>query len=192
LRKIKIQFIGTFTSYFEVALDAMEQEYFESIANRLKLSLVDALIDPYFYYVLRLDKYQSYQNLKGKCLFGLDVNSFHQIEIFVDGYKKQKFTYFDLNPQNVLFPLYPSDKSTVDKPLSNMVIRTKEKGRVTYSIQDEFPIVLEELISFKLIQLDNNLLINNVIAKQVPLSISKSDTLIIEQFVDDYRCIIRS
>ena len=190
MRKIKIQFIGTFTSYFEVALDAMEQEYFESIANRLKLSLIDALIDPYFYYVLRLDKYQSYQDLKGKCLFGLDVNSFHQIEIFVDGYKKQKFGYIDLNPQNVLFPLYPSVTSNIDKPMNNLVIRTKEKGRVTYSFQDEFPIVLEELISFELIQLDNNLLITNVIAKQVPLCISKSDTVIIEQFVDDYHSII--
>jgi hypothetical protein len=110
----------------------------------------------------------------------------------VDGHKKQKFTYYDLIPENVLFPLYPSVIYNINKPINNLVIRTKEKGRVNFSFQDEFPIILEELISFKLKQLDNNLLINNVIAKQVPLSISKSDTVIIEQFVDDYRCIIRS
>ena len=187
MKKIKIQFIGTFTSYFEVAIDAMEQEYFEAIANRLELSLVDALIDPYFYYVLRLDKYQSYQDLNGKTYFGLDVNTFHQIEVFVDGNKKQKLTYYDLNPENVLFPLYPSVIYNINKPINNLVIRTKEKGRVNFSFQDEFPIILEKLISFELMQLDNNLLINDVIAKYAPLSISKSDTVIIEQFVDDYR-----
>ncbi len=187
MRKIKIQFIGTFISFFEVTLDTMEQEYFEVIANRLGLSLSEALIDPYFYYLLRLDKYQSYQDLKGKSYFGLDVNSFHQIEVFVDGHKKQKFSYFDLNPENVLFTLYPQVNYTIDEPFKNLVIRTKEKGRVTFSFQDEFSIILEELISFELIEINNNFLITNVIAKQMPLSISKSDTLIIEQFVNDYR-----
>lgn len=188
MSKIKIQLIGTFTSYFEVVLDAMEQEYFETVANnKLGLSLENALIDPYFYYVLRLNKYQSFQDLKGKHYFGLDVNTFHQIEVFVDGHKKQKFTYFDFNPENVLFPLYPSVLLNKVKPLSNIVVRTKEKGRVIYSFQDDFSIVLEELMSFELIQLDNNLLINNVIAKHMPLSISKSDTVIIEQYVNDYR-----
>lgn len=189
MRKIKIQFIGTFASYFEVALDAMEQEYFETIANRLDLSLAEALIDPYFYYVLRLDKYQSYLDLNGKSFFGMDVNSFHQIEVFVDGNKKQKFTYFDLNPENVLFPLYSTVIYNINKPINNLVIRTKEKGRVNFSFQVEFPIILEELISFELMQLDNNLLINNVIVKYAPLNIRKSDTVMIEQFVDDYRSI---
>ena len=80
----------------------------------------------------------------------------------------------------------------INKPINNLVIRTKEKGRVNFSFQDEFPIILEELISYELMQLDNNLLINNVMAKYAPLSISKSDTVIIEQFVDDYRSVRRS
>jgi hypothetical protein len=187
LRKIKIQFVGTFIYFKEIELNSMEQNYFDSISKGIGLSLNEALIDPFFYYRLRLNKYQSYQDLNGKSYFGLDVNSFHQIEVFVDGHKKQKFTYFDLNPENVLFPLYPSALLNKVKPLSNIVVRTKEKGRVSFSFQDEFPIILEELISFELMQLDNNLLINNVMAKYAPLSINKSDTVIIEQFVDYYR-----
>ena len=192
LRKIKLQFVGTFIYYKEIELDSMEQNYFDSIAKGIGLSLNEALIDPFFYYKLRLDKYQSYLDLKGKSFFGMDVNSFHQIEVFVDGHKKQKFTYYDLNPENVLFPLYSSVIYNINKPINNLVIRTKEKGRVNFSFQDEFPIILEELISFELMQLDNNLLINNVMAKYAPLSINKSDTVIIEQFVDDYRSVRRS
>ena len=187
LKKIKIQFIGTFASYFEVTLDAMEQEYFEAIANRLDLSLAEALIDPYFYYVLRLDKYQSYQDLNGKSYFGLDVHSFHQIEVFVDGHKKQKFTYLDLNPENVLFPLYPSALLNKVKPLSNIVVRTKEKGRVSFSFQSESNMSLDDIISFELMMLDENLLISSVNAYQKPLSLKRTDTVLIEQYVNDYR-----
>ena len=192
MRKIKLQFVGTFIYYKEIELNSMEQNYFDSIAKGIGLSLNEALIDPFFYYKLRLNKYQSYQDLNGKTYFGLDVNTFHQIEVFVDGNKKQKLTYYDLNPENVLFPLYPSVIYNINKPINNLVIRTKEKGRVNFSFQDEFPIILEELISFELMQLDNNLLINNVMAKYAPLSINKSDTVIIEQFVDDYRSVRRS
>ena len=97
-----------------------------------------------------------------------------------------------MNPKNVLFPLYPSALLNDVKPLSNIVVRTKEKGRVNFSFQDEFPIILNELISFELMELNNNLLIYNVMAKRTLFSISKSDTVIIEQFVDDYRSVSRS
>lgn len=162
----------------------MELTYFESIAKRIGLPLNEALIDPLFYYKLRLEKYQSYRDLNGKCYFGLDVKSFYQIELFKVGLKKQKFSYFDLNPINVLFPLYPSVIYKIDKPTNNLVIRTKEKGRVAYSFQNEFTIVLDELISFELTQLNINLIFTNVNANHFPLSISKSDTFIIEQFVE--------
>ena len=164
----------------------MEKNYFDSIAKGIGLSLDEALIDPFFYYKLRLNKYQSYQDLKGKSYFGLDVHSFHQIEVFVDGHKKQKFTYFDLNTENVLFPLYPSTLSNNVKPLSNLVIRTKEKGRVIYSFQNELNVSLDDIISFELLGLDENLLISNVNLKRLPLNIYKSDTVIIEQYANDY------
>lgn len=183
MKKIKIQFIGTFSSYFAVELDEMEKVYFELIANRIEIPLADALIDPYFYYLLRLEKYQSYQDLKGTNCFGLDVNTFHQIEVFVDGHKKQKFSFFDLNPQNVLFPLYPSLTSNIDKPMNNLVIFTKEKGRITYAFQIDQYKSLDEILSFDLKKTENKLLISNINVNQKVLSIKRSDTLIIEQFV---------
>ncbi|WP_396141569.1 hypothetical protein [Flavobacterium sp.] len=165
----------------------MEQNYFDSISKGIGLSLNEALIDPFFYYRLRLNKYQSYQDLNGKSYFGLDVNSFHQIEVFVDGHKKQKFTYFDLNPENVLFPLYPSALLNKVKPLSNIVVRTKEKGRVSFTFQSESNMSLDDIISFELMMLDENLLISSVNAYQKPLSLKRTDTVLIEQYVNDYR-----
>ncbi len=187
MTKIKLQFVGTFIYYKEIELNSMEQNYFDSIAKVIGLSLNEALIDPFFYYKLRLNKYQSYQDLNGKSYFGMDVHSFHQIEVFVDGHKKQKFTYFDLNPENVLFPLYPSALLNKVKPLSNIVVRTKEKGRVSYSFQSESNMSLDDIISFELMMLDENLLISSVNAYQKPLSLKRTDTVLIEQYVNDYR-----
>ena len=84
----------------------------------------------------------------------------------------------------MLFPLYPSVITTIDKPTNKFIIRTKEKGRVNFSFQNEFTIVLDELFTFELTQLNNNLIFTNVIAKHLPLNISKSDTVLIEQFVE--------
>ncbi len=183
MTKIKLQFVGTFIYYKEIELNSVEQNYFDSIANGIRLTLDEALIDPFFYYKLRLNKYQSYQDLKGKSYFGLDVHSFHQIEVFVDGHKKQKFTYFDLNPENVLFPLYPSALLNNVKPLSNIVVRTKEKGRVSYSFQIESKSPLDDIFSFELMMLDENLLISSVNAYQKQLSLKRTETVLIEQYV---------
>ncbi len=183
MNKIKLQFVGTFIYYKEIELNSMEQNYFDSIAKGIGLSLNEALIDPFFYYKLRLNKYQSYQDLNGKSYFGLDVNSFNKIEIFVDGHKKQKFTYLDLNSENVLFPLYPSALLNKVKPLSNIVVRTKEKGRVSYSFQIESKLPLDDIISFELMMLDENLLISSVNAYQKQLSLKRTDTVLIEQYV---------
>jgi hypothetical protein len=184
MNKIKIQLIGTFNSCIAVELDAMEQTYFDTIAKRIGVSLSDALIDPYFYHILRLEKYQSYLDLKGNRYFGLDIHSFHQIELFVNGHKKQKFSYFDLNPENVLFPLYNTNiisaQFFVESPL---LIRTKEKGSVNFAIQYPTSFPIDEIVSFTLLQTNNELLLSEVHVAKINLSIYKSDTVIIEQFV---------
>lgn len=184
MKNIKIQLIGTFNSCIAVELDAMEQTYFVTIAKRMGISLIDAIIDPYFYHLLRLEKYQSYLDLRGSRYFGLDIHSFHQIELFINGHKKQKFSYFDLNPENVLFPLYNTNiisaQIFVESPL---LIRTKEKGSVNFVLQYPTSLPIDEILSFTLLKTNNELLLSEVNFAKINLSIYKSDTVIIEQFV---------
>ena len=184
MNKIKIQLIGTFNSCIAVELDAMEQTYFDNIAKRMRVSLLDAIIDPYFYHLLRLEKYQSYLDLKGSRYFGLDIHSFHQIELFVNGHKKQKFSYFDLNPENVLFPLYNtniiSPQIFLESPL---LIRTKEKGSINFVMQYPLAVPMDEILSFTFFKTDNELLLSEINFAKNNLPINKSDTIIVEQFV---------
>jgi hypothetical protein len=183
LKKIKIQLIGSFVYYKVVVLDAIELEYFSAIAKRMNCTFEMALIDPFFYHNLKLSKYQSYNDLNGKAFFGLDVTSYHQIEVFVDGMKKQKFSYFDLNPNNLLFPLYSSN---IDFPVlskNEIIIRSKEKGSVNYVFPITEEQLLEEQVLFGLNELNNELLISKVMINNNPIFINRSDTLIIEQYV---------
>lgn len=166
-----------------VVLDAIELEYFSAIAKRMNYTLEMALIDPFFYYNLKLSKYQSYNDLNGKVFFGLDVNTFHQIEVFVDGHKKQKFSYFDLNPNNLLFPLYPSKLDFPMLSINEIIIRSKEKGSVNYVFTITEEQLLEELVLFGLIEINNELLISNVMTNNNPVLINRNDTVIIEQYV---------
>ena len=183
MKKIKIQLIGSFVYYKVVVLDTIEFEYFSAIAKRMNCTFEMALIDPFFYHNLKLSKYQSYNDLNGKVFFGLDVNAFHQIEVFVDGMKKQKFSYFELNPNNLLFPLYPSK---IDFPVlskNEIIIRSKEKGSVNYVFTISEEQLLEEQVLFGLIELNNELLISKVVTNNNPVLINRSDTVIIEQYV---------
>lgn len=166
-----------------VVLDAIELEYFSAIAKRMNYTLEMALIDPFFYYNLKLSKYQSYNDLNGKVFFGLDVNAFHQIEVFVDGHKKQKFSYFDLNPNNLLFPLYPSKLDFTMFSINEIIIRSKEKGSINYVFTITEEQLLEELVLFGLIEINNELLISNVMTNNNPVFINRNDTVIIEQHV---------
>jgi hypothetical protein len=183
MKKIKIQFIGTFIKYKAINLDAIELEYFKAVANRIGIKLEEALIDPFFYHKLKLYKYQSFEDLNGISYFGLDVNSFHQIEVFVDGYKKQKFSYFDLNTENVLFPLYSSEITYLNILQNQLVIRTKEKGNINYAFQNYNEKAIDEIISFNLSKIEIELLLSGLHVEESKLSINRTDTLIIEQFV---------
>jgi len=183
LKKIKIQLIGSFIYYKVVVLDAIELEYFSAIAKRMNYTFEMALIDPFFYHNLKLSKYQSYNDLNGKVFFGLDVNAFHQIEVFVDGHKKQKFSYFDLNPNNLLFPLYPSKLDFPILSMNEIIIRSKEKGSVNYVFTITEEQLLEEQVLFGLIEINNELLISNVMTNNNPVLINRNDTIIIEQYI---------
>lgn len=183
MNKIKIQLIGTFYSCIAVELDAMEQTYFETIAKRMGVSLLEAIIDPYFYYLLRLEKYQSFEDLNGENYFGLNTNEFHQIELFVNGHKKQKFSYFDLNPENVLFPLYNINSFETPIFKNQLVIRTKEKGSINYTFQIQNSITIDEVITFNHLKIETYQLICGIQVEERKLAINRSDTVLIEQSV---------
>lgn len=184
MKKIKIQFIGTFHLFKQIELDVFELDYFIGIANRLQLTLEQALLDPYFYYQLKLEKYQNFLDLKGELFLGMDCTQFHQIEVWVNGKRFQKFNYSELNPETTFFPLYPIHTIVPQFNSNQLVVHQIEKGTIKYMEQttstENFPILFEKMI------LNNTLLLSSVSNNSIPFIQQRSDTLVLSSTVFEF------
>lgn len=83
------------------------------LAKKMKLSIVEALVDPFFYYNLKNTSIPSLEHLPGEKTIGLLNTSKNQIEIMLDGKKIKKLKIKELINQLLLFPLY--DVKTIEK-----------------------------------------------------------------------------
>ena len=78
----------------------------KEVADKMKRSLSQALLDPFFYYNLKRPSIAALEHLPGKKVSGLLNTPKNQIEILLDGKKITKLQIKDLNQQQLLFPLY--------------------------------------------------------------------------------------
>ena len=83
------------------------------VAGRMKIPLVEALLDPFFYYNLKINTIPSVEHLPGNIISGLLNSPKNQIEIVLDGKKIKKLHFKDLNQELLLFPLYNIHKTKI-------------------------------------------------------------------------------
>jgi hypothetical protein len=104
--KLKINLFGESQTIKRVSFDPIQKMEYEKIAYRMKLSLHQALTDPYFYFLLKNESVQSFEDFEGfsnKVLLNTQKN---QIEIWYQNKKIQKLKINDLLQELLLFPLY--------------------------------------------------------------------------------------
>ena len=75
------------------------------VAAKMKLPLAKALLDPFFYYYLKLPSVPSVENLPGKKISGLLNSPKNQIEIVLKGKRIRKLQIQDFNQEQLLFPI---------------------------------------------------------------------------------------
>jgi len=104
--KLKISLFGESHILKRLFFNPIQQMEYEIIAQRMKQPLHQALTDPYFYFLLKKDSIQSFEDLEGfsnKVLLNTQKN---QIEIWYQNKKIQKLKINDLLQELLLFPLY--------------------------------------------------------------------------------------
>ena len=87
MEKLRINVFGELFTLKRVVLNQMEQDYYELIAARLKQPLHLAVLDPFFYYHLKLNSIPSLDKLPCENFNGLMNTPKNQIEIWLDGKK---------------------------------------------------------------------------------------------------------
>jgi hypothetical protein len=180
-KKLKINLFGEWWVLMKVVLNPIEQEYFTQIANRLQLPLHQALLDPFFYYHLRLNSIPSLDKLPCKKVGGLLHNSNHQLEIWFNGKKTQKITIPELEPSQYLFPLYQVDKSIItDTNFDGIYIEQKEMGFIGSfeTMVDDFSM---NDLNFSLLEIKGHLLLDNITHQQSKMVFKRKETLITYQ-----------
>ncbi len=80
------------------------------VSTIMKVPLVKAVLDPFFYYYLKIPTIPSVEHLPDKKWTGLLNTPKNQIEIILDGKKINKLHIKDLNQEQLLFPLYNLQK----------------------------------------------------------------------------------
>ena len=73
------------------------------VAAKMKLPLVKALLDPFFYYYLKKPSIPSVVHLPGIKISGLLNTPKNQIEILLDGKKIRKLQFKDFNQEQLLY-----------------------------------------------------------------------------------------
>lgn len=181
MQKLKINLFGELWTLKKVVLNAMEQEYYELIATRIKQPLHLAILDPFFYYHLKLNSVDSLENLPCETISGLMNTPKNQIEIWLDGKKIIKLKLDELNQDQYLIPLYNTKAAMVNKSdKQGIFIEQKEIGYIgSYEFKTEKFDIAD--LQFDLIELNNELLLNKIIYLNSKTIFKKKDTLITYQ-----------
>ncbi|MFZ4679351.1 MAG: hypothetical protein ACOYLP_04205 [Flavobacterium sp.] len=159
----------------------MEQEYYELIAGRLKQPLHQAVLDPFFYYHLKLNSVDSLEKLPCEKVSGLMNTNKNQIELWLEGKKILKLKLDELNQDQYLIPLYTTNKSIIEntqKP--GIYIEQKEIGFIgSYEFQTANFNIKD--LQFELLELNNQMLLQNISYTNSKTIFKKKETLITYQ-----------
>jgi hypothetical protein len=164
-------------------IDCSEEDLCEclKVADQMKLPLVQALLDPFFYYYLRRPSVPSVEHLPGKKISGLLNTPKNQIEILLDGKKILKLQIQDLNQQQLLFPLYNLNKTEIiEEYRPGIYVEQKAIGFIaSYEIKvDSFSI---DELQFNLLQFNDKLLLQKPSYQNKKVLIRKKESLVIYQ-----------
>ena len=176
--KIKINLFGELWTLKKVELNPIEQEYFSQIALRLKQPLHLALLDPFFYYHLKLNYISSIAKLPCQKINGILNISKSQVEIWIDGKKIEKLQVADLVTSSYLFPLFSTQKSIANfNNCSGIYIEQKEIGYIgSYEFKiDDFSI---EKLNFVLVEINNQVLLEKITYPNSKIVFNRRETLI--------------
>jgi hypothetical protein len=181
MHKLKINFHGESWTLKKFECNDDDLKECMKVAARMKLPLSKALLDPFFYYYLKLPVIASAEHLPGTKWSGLLNSPKNRIEIWYDAKKIKKLQITDIDQDLLLFALYNKNKIEINKEYSpGIYLEQKAIGFVgNYELNIE-SFNLEDL-RFNLIQFNDKLLLQQPSYSSQNLRFRKKETLLTYQ-----------
>jgi len=181
MQTLKINFHGESWMLKKFECNAESLKECSKVADKMNVPLFKALVDPFFYYYLKIPFIPSVEHLPGKKWTGLLNTAKNQIEILLDGKKIKKLHIKDLNQEQLLFPLYNIYTTTITENYSpGIYIEQKAIGFIaSYEIKmEEFTI---EALQFHLLKFNDKQLLQKPSYQNRKVLFRKKETLLIYQ-----------
>jgi hypothetical protein len=131
--KIKINIFGEGIEIRQLQLDADTHQQWTEIALKKNRLLTDLLLDPFFYFQLKDNRFTSVLDLNATVVSGVLDKPKSQIEIWFNRHKVLKLKPNELFNEMVLFPLYQIEKR------QNFHFQELEKG--IYVVQNTMGLI---------------------------------------------------
>jgi hypothetical protein len=179
--KLKINFHGESWTLKKFECSDYDFKGCLKVAARMRLPLAKALLDPFFYYYLKIPTIASTEHLPGTKWSGLLDSPKNQIEIWYDGRKIRKLHIADIDQDLLLFPIYNRNKIEITEECSpGIYVEQQAIGFVaSYELNIE-SFNLEDL-QFNLLQFNDKLLLQYPTYSCQNLHFRKKETLLIYQ-----------
>lgn len=179
--KLKINLFGENRVVRKVLLSEDDILLYTKVAAKMDQSLSQALLDPFFYYLLKAPGVDSLDNLNCEHWEGLINNNKNQIEVWFQNKKIQKCKIDLLIDELLLFPLFQtSEISSIEVSEPGFYIDQKEVGLV-----NSFELMLEKFdinqLLFEISNFENTIHLSGLKYKDITISKKRKDTIITYQ-----------
>ena len=181
MKKLKINLFGEVWERKQVFLSD-DIDKWNDIAQKMKLPLHLALIDPYFYHYLNDKKIKTIDDISKTICRGLQNGNKNQIEIWYCSKKIHKTTIENLIGKNLLFQLYNfAITKHINLSEKNIYVEQFEIGYFgSFEIEHLESFSIENL-KFQLLEVDNKILLENLFYTDKIVTFKEKETLITQR-----------
>ena len=177
-KKLKINLYGESWTLKKFECSPTDFDLCIEVANKMKLTITEALLSPFFYYNLKLPNISSLEYLPGKKISGLINTPSNQIEVWYNGVRIKKLKLTDFNQDDLLFPLYNVEKIEIDNKFEPGIYVEQKAFGLVASYETTIESFNIENLNFRLLELSDKTLIQKITYNNQELKLKKKDVLI--------------
>lgn len=183
-QRLKINVYGEGIRISKIEIPATIVEQWNDRMLNFKQPLKELILDPFFYYKLKIPSINSYEDLTVQKWEGINCNNQSLFEIWSDRKKVYKNDLSAIQYSQTLFPLFNVIKNTWLLNTYSMYIVEHEKGLIrSCVIEHQNPKLLIDDFIFQMAHWENNHWLEKLFILNEECISTKSDSVITKQYV---------
>lgn len=184
-KRLKINFFGEGIRISKIEIPETFQDQWYAIVQSSKQSIETLLLDPFFYYNLKIPNINSYHDVTSKSWEGIRCNNESVFEIWSQRKKVYKDTLNHVTTSQTLFPLFNTVQNHWKIDEKGIYVIEHEKGLIRSTIIEHQNARLDmDDFRFHVAQWNKSLWLDKLYFLEQECYSSNTDTMITKQYVN--------